>query len=125
MAGQRTKPSEQNALSGPCCQFYKWEPPEGCRTRRKWVRLFIGSASNRRICSVSAPSLSFLRAASWAFRWVSLFLLIERLLQDCKYRQIFVAAGRTLTLYNIRQASDLQLVLAELDGGRTIPQTFK
>lgn len=27
--------------------IHKCDPPDGCRTRKKWVRLFIGRASNR------------------------------------------------------------------------------
>lgn len=42
-------------------QVYKADPPKGSRTRRKWVRLFMGRASKRRIWPMVARSFSFRR----------------------------------------------------------------
>ena len=57
------------------------------------MRLFIGRASRRRICSTSARSLSRLRAASWAALATLLFLFIECFLKDFQDREVAAAAG--------------------------------
>lgn len=93
---------------------YKWEPPPGWRTRRKWVRLFRGRASSRRIWSVSARSLSFLSAASWASLFFVFFLFIERFLKDIQDSPITVAVGCPLALNNIHQTRHLQGIFAKL-----------
>lgn len=76
------------------------------------MRLFIGSASRRRICSVSARSLSFLRAASVALRFRS--LLFKGTLQEFADRQVLATAGGALAFDYILQDCDPQFVATKV-----------
>lgn len=96
---------------------YRCEPPPGWRTRKKFVRLFIGRASKRRICSTSARSLS-LRSALFAesplLAFLTVFLLTLRLLQDVEHGEVFATTDSSLAFDYICQAGDPQLVVAKL-----------
>ena len=49
---------------------HKREPPPGIRTRRKFIRFAIGTASRRRIKSISARPLSLRKASNTAWRFL-------------------------------------------------------
>src|SRR5579872_5262939 len=60
---------------------YRWEPPPGIRTRRKFIRFSTGSASRRRINSTSSRSLSLPKAAKVA-RCLSRLFFTQRFPKD-------------------------------------------
>src|SRR3989304_1698100 len=104
--------------------IHKCDPPPGRRTRKKWVRLFIGRGRRRRIWSTNARSHSRWRADRRARLGLAFFLFIEGFLQDVEHGPVAVAAGGALALDNVGKTRDLQLVFAERDRRRAGLQPF-
>ena len=84
----------------PGTRSYRQVPPPGRRLRRKWVRLFIGSARRRRIWSMSALSLAVLSRSSPLLLVVLCFFLKD-LLQYLEDGKILGPAECSLALYDV------------------------
>ncbi len=120
MSGLSIDVSLRQTESGTLNGRYNAVPPFGSRTRRKFVRLFTGSASCRRINSTSARSLSQ-RSAS---RCVSsaFFLFTQRPPQHREHGQILLASRSFLALDNVSQRGNANLVITEFDDHRAATQ---
>ena len=88
------------------------------RFRRKFVRFSGGSASQRRIMSRRANSLSSLRALSRSALVILFFFLGKCGLEDVHYGQILWTARSFLTFDDISQASHQESRIAKTDLNR-------
>lgn len=91
------------------------DPPPGRRTRRKFVRLWGGSASCRRICSTSARSLSLRITDGTRLRGLGFFLLIESPSDHRKRRPVLRAVSGFLAANDIAEIGHEQLRAPEID----------
>lgn len=99
----------------------------GRRTRRKFVRLFMGSASWRRIIPVSSRSLASRMASRASSRLVGLrvLLLFEGSLEDMKHRNVLRAIRIPLTSNNISEGGNENRAATDLDSGCPAAETVE